>query len=205
MNFLKIIKRLLGLTKLKLPRIFKKLKFPTFKLSTSLFFKKWYKLPIYQKDLITELLNRDRAIQKIVEKELDKTLKTILQKDIKNVPLSTVEKNFLEKYKELFLKKKRPIYSNNRIFAISESSWITNVIYYPMTKQVRLFISNKNGVKKWYTFYNVPKTKYLSLVKLGGKYMWDYFGKHYSLNPRHWIRESEVGKVRVRKYYAKRK
>ena len=37
--------------------------------------------------------------------------------------------------------------------------------------------------------------------------MWDYFGKHYSLNPYHWVRKSEVGKVRirkvVRKYYGK--
>lgn len=206
----KIIKKLLKIPKIRLKLGFGGLNsrmtnIPKF--SKYSFFKKWSKLSPRERDQLRYVINQDKDIQR--EKELSiEELKKIIIKQIQNSPISSNEFSFLKQYEDLFLNEKEPIiekYDKGETFDISDSSWISTVIYYPDTKKVRLLIENQNGVKKWYNFFNVPKTKYLALIQLGGKYMWDYFGKHYSLNPQHWVRKSEVGKVRVRKYYAKRK
>lgn len=210
MWILKIIKRLL-----KIPKITTKMNIPKFglpklslpKFSKYSFFKKWSKLKPRERDELRYIINQDKEIQKYKELSQEE-LRKIIIKQIQNSPISSSEFSFLKQYEDLFLNEKEPIiekYDKGHSFDISDSSWISTVIYYPDTKRVRLLIENQNGVKKWYNFYNVPKTKYLTLIELGGKFMWDYFGKHYSLNPSHWVRKSEVGKVRVRKYYAKRK
>lgn len=206
----KIIKRLL-----KIPKIVNKLKIPKFglpklslpKISKYSFFKKWNKLKPKERDEIRKIIIQDKEVQEYKKLSQEQLKKTIINQ-IKNSPISSNDFTFLKQYESLFLNEKEPIiekYNKEHRFNISNSSWISTIIYYPDTKRVKLLIENQNGVKKWYNFYNVPKTKYLALIELGGKFMWDYFGKHYSLNPRHWVRQSEVGKVRIRANYAKRK
>lgn len=66
-----------------------------------------------------------------------------------------------------------------------KSSWIIKAQYIKKSKEVYVWMVRS---RKIYVFYNVPRTKWLALTKIGGKYMWDYFGKHYSTNPTHWLR-----------------
>lgn len=202
MWILKIIKSFLRVSK-SIPKV--KRKFNIFSFRKMNFFKSWKKLSPSERDTIRKFVSQDKEVQRL--KELSKNeLQKVLQKDFTNQPLSTNEKTFLVAYEDLFVNDKEPMinkYDKNHMFDKANSSWISTVIYYPENKRVRLLIENKNGWKKWYNFYNVPKTKYLTLIEIGGKYMWDYFGKHYSLNPYRWIRKSEVGKVRVRKVVAK--
>lgn len=67
-----------------------------------------------------------------------------------------------------------------------KSSWIFGCWYFPKSKQCMVQMKNK-----FYWFYKVPRSKYIILKATGGRYMWDYFGKHYSLNKRKWIRKRE--------------
>ena len=157
------------------------------------------------KDKIRKKALEKKEVQELKEKSQEE-LNRVLVKENTNKPLTTYEKDFLNNYQELFVNDKEPQITKyeRQEFAVSNSSWIKTVIYYPDTKRVKLLIVNQKGFEvKWYNFYNVPKTKYLALVNLGGKFMWDYFGKHYSLNPYHWVRKSEVGKVRIRKVVRK--
>lgn len=173
------------------------------------FFRGWKQMSPQVKDKIRKKALEKKEVQELKEKSQEE-LKRVLVKENTNKPLTTYEKDFLNNYQELFVNDKEPqiLKYERQEFAVSNSSWIKTVIYYPDTKRVKLLIVNQKGFEvKWYNFYNVPKTKYLALVNLGGKFMWDYFGKHYSLNPYHWVRKNEVGKVRirkvVRKYYGK--
>lgn len=165
------------------------------------FFKSWKKVSPRVKDKIRKEAMGKKEVKELKEKS-QKELTKVLIKENTNKPLTTNEKDFLNNYEELFVNDIEPqiLQYEKQELAVSNSSWIKTIIYYPDSKRVKLLIVNEKGFDvKWYNFYNVPKSKYLSLVKLGGKFMWDYFGKHYSLNPHHWVRKGEVGKVRIRK------
>ena len=79
--------------------------------------------------------------------------------------------------------------SNNRYWYFKlKSSFLKYGVYDTWTKMCYLYMKNK--AHRTYTFFNVPQTKMRVLIAAdsAGTYMWDYFGNHYSINKRHWIR-----------------
>ena len=127
------------------------------------------------RDLLTKQSFPGSIVNK-VNKEINKALK----KDFFNKQLSTSEKDILNWYARV-----SDIPSESEEFVKVNSSWIISAKYIKKVKQVK--ITTKRG-KGLYTFYKVPRTKWLALVRIGGKYMWDYFGFHYSTNPNRWVR-----------------
>lgn len=72
------------------------------------------------------------------------------------------------------------------------SSFIKTARYLKNTQQLILSMPVKGGMRKSYTFYNVPIWVWLFLTTLpahAGKKWWDKgFGIKYSSNPKHWMR-----------------
>lgn len=128
---------------------------------------------------VKEVLTKQNFTGSIVNK-VNREINKALKKDFFNKQLSTSEKDILNWYARV-----SDIPSESEEFVKVNSSWIISAKYIKKTKQVK--ITTKRG-KCLYTFYKVPRTKWLALVRIGGKYMWDYFGFHYSTNPNRWVR-----------------
>ena len=111
-----------------------------------------------------------------VNSEINKALK----KNFYDQQLTTSEKDFLNWYEKV-----SNVPSEKLEWVNVDSSWIIKAQYRKATKEVVLNTKRGKGI---YVFYNVPRTKWLALVRIGGKFMWDWFGRHYSTNPRYWIR-----------------
>lgn len=105
---------------------------------------------------------------------------SLLEKRELGGKLSTFDKKTLDLYSNFFQYEQK----RERIY-IKDSSWLIWAEYDPRTKTC--FIKMKNG-SIIYPFFNVPKTKWLLIETGRGKYMWDWFGKHYSARPSNWIR-----------------
>lgn len=76
--------------------------------------------------------------------------------------------------------------NNDEVYYFKNSSWLIMLIYKKKSKTA--LIKMKKG-KMLYPFYNVPKEKVIDLLLFNGRFMWSYFGRHYSANPEHWIRK----------------
>lgn len=70
------------------------------------------------------------------------------------------------------------------------SSWIIWVKYYPFAK-LAVLRTKKKATN--YKFFNVTQDRYLmfALNISAGVYMWDYFGRNFSIHPERWIRRGE--------------
>lgn len=78
--------------------------------------------------------------------------------------------------------------SNDEVYYFNDSSWLIMLIY---KKKSKTALIKMKGGKMLYPFYNVPKSKVIDLLLFNGRFMWSYFGKHYSANPKHWIRKGD--------------
>ena len=116
--------------------------------------------------------------------DIRKEVNRILLKDFFNKRLSKEERDILSIYEKFSDDPKTKTETQ-----YVKSSWIIWAEYHKPTKQVKV---NMVRGKTIYTFYNVPRTKWLALRDIGGKFMWDWFGKHYSTNPQNWIRTGGI-------------
>lgn len=128
---------------------------------------------------IKEVLSKQSFSWSIINK-VNKEINKALKKDFFNKQLSTSERDILNWYARV-----SDIPSESEEFVKVNSGWIISAKYIKKVKQVQITTKRGRGL---YTFYKVPRTKWLALVRIGGKYMWDYFGFHYSTNPNRWVR-----------------
>lgn len=113
-----------------------------------------------------------------------KSYRNIINKEEKGLPLSTQEKKFKDFFDNILLDD----ISNDEVYYFNNSSYLVMLIYKKKSKTA--IIKMKNS-KMLYPFYKVPKTKVIKLLLENGKYMWDYFGNHYSANKKHWVRKGD--------------
>lgn len=121
-------------------------------------------------------------------------IQNILKKDMYNKPLSSSEREMLNFYEKMT---DNPNESVEWLNIKSRSGNFIKAGYYKASK--RCVVHMRRG-KGYYTFYRVPRTKWLALCDVGGRYMWDWFGQKYSTNPRHWIRSSLMVRYSTRNY-----
>lgn len=160
------------------------------------FFKKFTnkafnKLSKWKKKKVVEELRKE-----VREKEspLSKIVKEVLRKDLNNVKLTKDEKNILNKYEEI-----TDVQGDGWEWMDikSKSRNFVEAGYHKKSK--RCIVKMKRG-KQYYTFYKVPRTKWLAVCDIGGRYMWDWFGQHYSTNPSHWIRRGPMARYSTANY-----
>lgn len=132
-----------------------------------------------QRDKLREYAKNNKNYEKLTS-GLKNYVGNALEKYDSGKRLSSQEKKALNLYDTFFAyeTKKERIY-------INDSSWLWWAEYEPQTKTVFIKMSRGTTI---YPFFKVPKTKWLLLQTGRGKYMWDYFGKHYSARPQNWIR-----------------
>lgn len=142
------------------------------------FIEKWKNLQPDERDFIRKYLRRESReyirLQKMVREGL-------IKKEL-NRALSSSDGEIIDMYEQFFM------FENEveRYDINSKSGNFKYLEYHPKTKIC--FICMENG-RLLYPFFNVPKTKAMVLADIGGTYMWNYFGKHYSANPQNWIRK----------------
>lgn len=101
-------------------------------------------------------------------------------KELVGKKLSTSDKKFREFVDNVLVDDD----GKDEVYYFKNSKWLIMLIY---KKKSKTALIKMKGGKMLYPFYNVPKTKVIDLLLFNGKYMWSYFGRHYSANPRHWI------------------
>ena len=164
------------------------------------------KLSPLQRDYLRNLLWQNKSAIRY-RQAIEPNIANSLDRLMNNQALSMSEKNNVNFYQELFVKETKEDFDK------PNSSWILQLRYEPQAKVCWILMKSDSGYTEWYPFFNVPKTKYLWLKLNGGKYMWDYFGKHYSLFPSRWVRKGETyyrnatrikqRRERAKKYYGK--
>lgn len=140
---------------------------------------------------------KDKLIETITDLEDASVLNTIQKQQLewyKNIVKNALDK--VEQGKRISTREKDAVQTFDKNFFNDEvqtqyiqtpkSKWIKWVSYTKKTKSVAIKMKYKV-----YIFYNVPKTKWLRFLTepSAGEYMWNYFGKHYSLHPSRWIRK----------------
>lgn len=135
-----------------------------------------------QQDRLKNLLLSDISKRKSLKEKYDKLKKEVGRLVLRKESGGRIT-TFQEKKLNLFAQIAIP--DKEALEIRFDSSWLLWAKYIPQSKT--LFIAMKSG-KIIYPFFRVPKTKVLLLEEINGKFMWDYFGKHYSANPKHWIR-----------------
>lgn len=150
------------------------------------------KTTLKEREAIREAFKKQPGI-KLIRKQLEDNINNEIIKFKKETPkaqemIDWYDKLFLSEEKVDIKKEARNIsksYDNDSDMWY-KSSWIFGCWYFPKSKQCLVQMKNK-----FYWFYRVPRTKYIILKATGGKFMWDYFGKHYSLNKGRWVRKRE--------------
>ncbi len=135
------------------------------------------------------LTQAQRAKWERISKNWRSTLQKALIKQEQGYKLGKVQKESLDIFKTLELASRLDEKSNNRYWFFNfTSKWLENGVYDTWSKMC--YLNMKNKAQKTYTFFNVPKTKMETLIVAdsSGEYMWDYFGSHYSINKKRWIR-----------------
>lgn len=135
------------------------------------------------------LTQAQRAKWERIAKNYRTTLQKALKRQEEGYKLGTKQKESLDIFKTLELASRLDEKSNNRYWYFNfQSTWLLYGVYDTWTKMCFLYMTNK--AQKTYTFFNVPKTKMETLIVAdsSGEYMWDYFGSHYSINKKRWIR-----------------
>lgn len=150
------------------------------------------KTTLKEREVIREAFKKQPGI-KLIKKQLEDNINNEIIKFKKETPKA---KEMIDWYDKLFLSEekvdiKKEAINISKSYDIDndmwyKSSWIFGCWYFPKSKQCLVQMKNK-----FYWFYRVPRTKYIILKATGGKYMWDYFGKHYSLNKGRWVRKRE--------------
>lgn len=108
----------------------------------------------------------------------------VIAKEERGLKLSTQEQMFRKFFDEILVEDNK----RDEVFYFDNSSFLVMLIY---KKGSKTALIRMKGGKMLYPFYNVPRTKVIKLILENGKFMWDYFGKHYSTNPKHWIRKGD--------------
>lgn len=117
------------------------------------------------------------------------TLQKALQRQMRGAKLGKRQEEALDLFRQLELASRLDEKSNNRFWFFNfQSTYLKNGVYDTWTKIC--YLNMKNKANKTYSFFNVPKTKMVALIVAdsSGEYMWDYFGSHYSINKKRWIR-----------------
>lgn len=107
-------------------------------------------------------------------------------KELGGKKISTSDKQFLDFVDNVLIDDD----NKDEVYYFKNSSWLIMLIYKKKSKTA--LIKMKDGKLPFYPFYNVPKTKVIDLLLFNGKFMWSYFGRHYSANPRHWIPKGDT-------------
>lgn len=131
-----------------------------------------------------------RALRSESKKDtkLAKNIRNTLEKDFFGKPLKQSEREFLNSYEKMT---DNPVEKVEWLEIRSRSGNFKSAAYYKASK--RCVVHMRRGVG-FYTFYQVPRTKWLALCEVGGEYMWDLFGRRYSTNPTHWIRTGPMNR-----------
>lgn len=97
---------------------------------------------------------------------------------------SNKQKHLLDIFKNVFYN------LNYTLIPTPHSSWIKSVRWLKTSQAVVLLTKKTN---KPYVFPNVPEEKFLyfAIAASAGIYMWDYFGRNFSINPENWLRKHE--------------
>lgn len=128
-------------------------------------------------------------------KQAIKAALDIFEKDMKGVRLNSFEKEFLYQLQVYANKAKATTKPYVTLKVNSHRPWISHSTYWFQNKWCIVEMLTKTGYKD-YAFFNVPYTKWLELVAVGGEYMWKYFGTHYSQNPQNWVKGGRIGAIR---------
>ncbi len=119
----------------------------------------------------------------------------IFEKDMSNKRLTNDEKEFLRQLQALARKTRATSKPYITMKVNSHRPWISHSTYWFDRKWCIIEMKTKYGYKD-YAFFNVPYTKWLELVAIGGEYMWKWFGVHYSQNPTNWVPGGRIGQLR---------
>ena len=143
-----------------------------------------------KKEFMENYKHPKSANQARAKAQIDK----VLTKEFMDKPLSTSEKETLEVFNLI-----SDDDETTQEYFEADSSWIIGGLYDKKTKFLWLEVIRG---KQFYLFTKpIPRTKVLALMYVGGRFMWDYFGKKYSNNPAHWRRVSKPNRYSTKNVY----